>query len=173
MNNILLLFREMCDVALGWSKTITNMLSTLTGLLIGVFMFIINMISGNETAFYAAFIAIFFDLLWGTIAAIKKKDFILSSLLTKTFTKIFLYISVFIMVIFMEKALNDNWYLGTRVVCTFAAGCELWSAMANMLIVKPNFPFISLFRKSLTGEIAAKLGISREEVEEELNKSKQ
>ena len=57
-----------------------------------------------------------------------------------------------------------------RLVCTFAACCELWSAMANMLIVKPDFPFISLLRKSLAGEIANKLNLGKDEVEDILNK---
>jgi len=42
--------------------------------------------------------------------------------------------------------------------------------MANMLIVKPDFPFISLLRKSLAGEIANKLNLGKDEVEDILNK---
>ena len=38
-----------------------------------------------------------------------------------------------------------------------------------MLILFPNFLFLKLFRKALTGEIAAKLKISEEEVEAVLN----
>ncbi len=170
MNNLLLFLHEILDVALGWVKTIVNMVTTVPGVMVSIITFFLNLIIGNEMAFYAAFVAIFFDLFWGSVAAIKRKKFILSCMLTKTFTKLFLYVSVFIMVLFLEKGLNDDWYLGTRLVCTFAAGCELWSTMANMLIVKPDFPFISLLRKSLTGEIAEKMKLSKEEVEAEFNK---
>lgn len=171
MNNIMLLINEVIAISASWLKTISNMLTTFTGLLINAIMIIINMIAGNELVFYSAFAAIFFDLLWGTIAAIKRKKFILTTLLTKTLTKLFIYSSVFIMIMLIEKGLNDSWFIATRVVCAFAAGCELWSAMANILIVKPNFPFIHIFRKYLAGEIAEKLKLDKKEVEDELCKS--
>lgn len=45
---------------------------------------------------------------------------------------------------------------------------ELWSASASMLILFPNFLFLKLLRKALTGEIASKLGIEPWQVEEVL-----
>ena len=49
---------------------------------------------------------------------------------------------------------------------------ELWSASASMLILFPNFLFLKLLRKALTGEIAAKLGIEPWQVEEILEGKK-
>ena len=148
------------------------MLNTLWGFVIGFFILLGSLMVENQLAFYAAFTAIMFDLFWGVAASIKQKRFVLTKLLKKTFVKLFLYASVFIMVMLIEHGLKEDWYLGTRIVCTFAACCEMWSAFANMLIVKPNFPFVSLLRKSLAGEIANKLNLSKEEVEKELIKEK-
>ena len=46
---------------------------------------------------------------------------------------------------------------------------EFWSSCASMLILYPNFLFLRLLKKALTGEIASKLNIPVEEVEEVLN----
>ena len=49
---------------------------------------------------------------------------------------------------------------------------ELWSASASMLILFPNFLFLKLLKKALTGEIADKLGIDPSQVEEVLADSR-
>lgn len=151
-------------------KTFFSMINSLWGFILSFFILIGSLIVENEVAFYAVFTAIGFDMIWGILAAVKQKRFVVTKLLKKTFVKLFLYISVFVMIMLIEHGLHDDWYLGTRIVCTFAACCELWSIFANMLIVKPDFPFISLLRKSLAGEIANKLNLSKEEIEQELNK---
>lgn len=43
---------------------------------------------------------------------------------------------------------------------------EFWSSCASMLILYPNFLFLRLMKKWLTGEIASKLGIPEDEVEQ-------
>jgi hypothetical protein len=152
-------------------KTIETMLNTFFGFLMGSFMLLGSLMVENKIAFYAALTAIFFDMIWGILASITTKRFVITKLLRKTFVKFFLYSSVFTMIMLIEHGLHNDWYLGTRLVCTFAACCEMWSTFANMLIVKPDFPFISLLRKSLAGEIANKLKLSKEDVEAEFEKT--
>jgi hypothetical protein len=60
----------------------------------------------------------------------------------------------------IEKLIHDEWFIGFRIFCGIAAACELISTSALMLIVKPNMPFIRLFRLSLKGEIDKKLGVN-------------
>ncbi|MCY6350130.1 hypothetical protein OXV71_04235 [Bacteroides fragilis] len=46
----------------------------------------------------------------------------------------------------------------TSVAAGLAGACEVWSFSASILIIAPNFPFISLFRAQLRGEMERKLG---------------
>lgn len=103
------------------------------------------------------------DLLWGVAAAIKQKNFVLSRLLRETFVKIFVYVGVLTMVLLAERNLNPEWSVTVTVISTIAFAIELFSASGNILIVKPNFPFVSFFGVFLVGEIADKMKISKEE----------
>jgi hypothetical protein len=58
----------------------------------------------------------------------------------------------------IEKIVHEGTLYGLLISCAIAAACELWSISANMLIVKPDMPFLKIFRLQLKGEIENKLG---------------
>lgn len=112
------------------------------------------------------------DLLWGVVAAVKQKKFVLSRLLRETFVKIFVYVGVLTMVLLAERNLNPEWSVTVTIVSTVAFTIELFSASGNILIVKPDFPFIKFFGVFLVGEIADKMKITKEEAKDMLDGGK-
>ena len=119
-------------------------------------------------AFTAIGVAIILDAIWGTIVSVKQGKFILSHLMRETMNKFLIYSTTLAMVLFIERSINQDWQIATRIVCAIAASCELWSICANILIIKPNFPFIKLFRRYLIGEISRKIGVSKSELENDI-----
>lgn len=102
--------------------------------------------------------AVIADLIWGVSAAIKLKKFVLSRALRETFTKSAIYAFALIGIALIEKFIYEESLIGVKIACSLAAACELWSISASMLIIKPNMPFIKIFRLQLKGEIENKIG---------------
>lgn len=140
------------------------------GWLLAVVALVAGYLGDSAMAFAGVGVAIVMDAVWGIIVAVKSKKFILSLLLRETVNKLFIYGTTLAMVLFIERSLNEDWYIATRVVCAIASACELWSICANILIIKPNFPFVKLFRRYLIGEISKKIGISEDEFINEIKK---
>jgi hypothetical protein len=127
---------------------------------------------GNEgVSLLIVLMAIGWDLIWGVAVAVKQKKFVLSRLLRETMVKVFIYIGTLLIVLVCERSLNENWGVITRVVAVVAACIELFSSAGNILIIKPNFVFIRLFKKYLIGEIAEKLNIGTDEAETIINET--
>jgi len=162
--------RQLIEVAININKNMSNLLTNTIGASFSLSIFILNFFSGYEIAIIAVGIAIFFDFFFGVWASVKKGTFLKTKAWGNSFIKILIYGSVIIIVRTLEFGIHEESYLTTKLVCSFATGCELWSIMANILIIKPDMPFISLLRKSLANEIADKLHIDKSEVEDELNK---
>ena len=149
---------------------ITSLFNNILGLGMALFMVIASYLGESAMAFGAVGLAVVLDAMWGIIVAVSQKKFILSHLLRETMNKFFIYSTTLGVVLFIERSINQDWYIATRVVCAIATSCELWSICANILIIKPNFPFIKLFKKYLVGEISRKIGISISEFENSVNK---
>lgn len=142
---------------------IAHMFSTAGGWLLALAVGFVDFLGGEGTSFLVVGIAVLLDLVWGIAAAVKRGEYIFSEAARETFTKLFAYGSVLVAVLLIERLTHGGTFLATRVLCIIAASCELWSVCANILIVKPGFPFVRLFRKYLAGEISKKLNISTEE----------
>jgi len=148
--------------------TITDQLKTLFATLWGwiliCFSAFWSFIKPEVFAFAVVFLAIAFDLFWGVWSSLKRKQFLLSESLRETFKKVAIYGGSLFVVYAIEKALLDDWFIVTRTLCAFASACELLSASASMLIVKPDMVFLRLFRLQLKGEIAKKVGVDTDEI---------
>lgn len=142
---------------------IAHMLSTVGGWLLALAVGFVDFLGGEKISFMVVGIAVLLDLVWGIAAAVKRGEYIFSEAARETFTKLFAYGSVLVAVLLIERLTHGGTFLATRILCIIAASCELWSVCANILIVKPGFPFVRLFRKYLAGEISKKLNISTEE----------
>jgi len=137
---------------------IKYLLSTGYGYFLSILTLFWNFIHPEIYSFSIVGFAILMDLVWGMIVAKKKKKFILSEAIRETFKKVSIYGSALFIIYMIEITIHEEWLIGTKLACAIAAGCELWSISASMLIVKPDMPFIRLFRLQLKGEIEKKVG---------------
>lgn len=148
------MYRQMQSIL----QHIKSLLSTGYGYFLSLLTMFWNFIHPEIYSFSIVGFAIVMDLLWGMIAAKKQKKFILSEAIRETFKKVSIYGSALLIIYCIERGVHDEWFIGTKVACAIAAGCELWSISALMLIVKPDMPFIRLFRLQLKGEMEKKIG---------------
>lgn len=108
---------------------------------------------------------VFLDMLFGLSVTIFKKGWghILSCRLRDSLVKILFYITILIGLFFIESAVIDGYFLTSKLAFAVISGTELWSIMANMLVLFPNLPALKLLKKYLTAEMAKKLDITSEE----------
>lgn len=109
----------------------------------------------------------FMDAIWGISVSIKEKKFTLSELLRNTIGKLAVYGCALFVFVGLDKFIDST--VTAKVIGGAICLVELWSSSASMLILFPDFPFLKLMYKSLTGEIASKLGIPEDEVMEVLH----
>ena len=69
-----------------------------------------------------------------------------------------------ILLLLIERMIHEQTLIATRLACVLAAASELWSVSANMLIIKPDMPFLKIFRLQLKGEIEKKIGLSTDTI---------
>ena len=139
------------------------------GWLLAVFTSFVAWLGTEGVSLLIVLVAIGWDLIWGVAVAVKQKKFVLSRLLRETMVKVLIYIGTLLIVLVCERSMNENWGVLTRIVAVIAACIELFSAAGNILIIKPNFAFVRLFKRYLIGEIAEKLNIGTDEAENIVN----
>jgi hypothetical protein len=153
-----------------------NAFSTAYGWFIALLTASITFIQPEMWTFIVVGMAVMADFIWGILAAIKLKKFILSNALRETIKKIAIYSFTLLGVMSIEMIIHENApFVLVKTIGMFAAVCELWSMSASMLIVRPNTPFLKLFRKQLIGEIQSKVGknIDIEQILKESDKKKE
>lgn len=143
-------------------------LSTSWGWLIGVIMFVVNLVVGYEAIVSFVVLAVVIDAFWGIASSLKQHKFTLSELGRNSLGKLAVYGTSMLLFIIIDKLLGINNGLPTNVICVSIILVEVWSTSASMLICFPNMPFLQLMKRALTGEIASKLNVPPSEVEEVL-----
>ena len=108
---------------------------------------------------------VFTDMLFGLSVTIYKKGWshILSCRLRDSLVKILFYVTILIGLFFIESVIVDGYFLTCKLAFAVIAGTELWSIMANMLVLFPNLPALKLLKKYLSSEMARKLNTTVEE----------
>jgi hypothetical protein len=107
-------------------------------------------------------IAAVLDLIWGVISSLKRKRFLCSRFFLATAVKVIIYATLFSIVAVIEKGISLELMWISKVLCAVICVSEFWSISAHILILKSNFPVLKLFRTVLAGEIAKKVGITRQ-----------
>ena len=127
-----------------------SILHTLAGWVVGLLLFLGDFIGGHELAVGLVVFVTLMDAIWGISVSIKA-----------------VYGCAMLTFIGLDKMIGMT--LSASIISTAICLVELWSASASMIILFPNFFFLKLFKKALTGEIASKLKIPEEEVDAVLN----
>ena len=143
-----------------------SILHTVQGWIVAGILFVLDFIAGHELAVGLVVFVTLMDAVWGITVSVKRKKFALSELARLTVGKLAVYGCAMLAFIGLDKMIGMT--LTASVIGAAITLVELWSASASMLILFPNFLFLKLLRKALTGEIASKLGIEPWQVEEVL-----
>jgi len=156
------MYAKILSIIMAIGLQIAGIFTTVWGWVLFVFATLVSLISAEKFSFIVLGVVIFIDYFWGLVSAKKQGKPITSFGFRQSILKTGIYLSVLLPVMFIERALHEEWLIVFRSVCALAAACELWSASASMLIVYPDFPFLKLFRLQLTGEINKKLKVDIE-----------
>lgn len=150
---------------------LTVILQTVQGWAVAVALFLAEYFFGSHATVVWLVVAVtMMDAVWGVAVSVRHGQFTLSELLRLTIAKVAVYGCALAVFIGLDKVTGTE--LSTDVVGSAIILCEAWSMMGSMLIIYPHIPILQLLRKALTGEIANKLRITPEEVEEALNLKK-
>lgn len=142
-------------------------LKTLYGWMCALWLLVLNLIAGYESAIVAVVVCVILDTVWGIAAQIKQGRFVLSELGRKgMLSKCALYASVIIAFILIENLAGLESHVTVILVCSLICLVEVWSMSGSALIINPQMPFLRLFRSVLTDEIAHKMNKTTAEVEE-------
>lgn len=146
-----------------------EILSTLQGWAAAALLVVANYFAGYETNVTLTVLAIVMDCVWGIAAALKQGRFTLSELGRDTVMKISVYGTAIVIFIAIDRLLHVDGGLTLSIICAVIILVEFWSMSASALICFPNMPFLRLMKKALAGEIASKLGVPTEQVEDTLD----
>ncbi len=142
-------------------------LQTAQGWMIALGVFLAEyFFADHATVVWLVLTATLLDAVWGIAVSISHGQFTLSELMRLTVAKIAVYGCALAVFIGLDKVTGTE--LSTDIVGGAIILCETWSMLGSMLIIYPHIPVLQLLKKALTGEIANKLRITPEEVEEAL-----
>ena len=145
------------------------LLQSIWGRILLAVAWIAEFVCGYEFAIWSVIVAITLDLIWGVWASIVRGKFAKSELLRETISKMTAYMSGLLMFILAEKNLPGDSFFVVSIIATIMVCTELLSMSANILIVNPKATFFKLLRPALKGEIANKLHVPEEKVDEILD----
>lgn len=168
----MMLFHKILTLCTGFGVKLSEIFQSVYGWLAAACFFVANFFAGYEVAINAVVVCVALDTVWGVAASVKQGRFALSELgRNGMLSKWALYASVIIGFILIERMVGIDSQLTVVVICTLICLVELWSMSGSALIVNPNIPFLRLFRRALTGEIARKMGTTAEEVARYFNEN--
>lgn len=144
-----------------------SILHTVQGWVVAGLLFLADFVAGHELAVGLVVFVTLMDAVWGITVSIKKKKFALSELARLTIGKLAVYGCAMLVFIGLDRMVGLT--LSASIIGAAITLVELWSASASMLILFPNFLFLKLLKKALTGEIADKLNIPEDMVADVLN----
>lgn len=150
----------------------TNFLSTGVGKGLGIMTFFASLgLTTIAPLILITLIFVLIDMLFGLSVTIKLKGIkhILSVRLRDSLVKSLFYLIIIIGLFYIETNIIDGYALTSKVAFAIICGTELWSIIANMLILLPNIPALRLLKKYLEKEISSKSGQKIEEVNDILN----
>lgn len=157
------------QVLLSLFSKLVELLSSVWGWVISILLVVTNYFAGYKFICVVVAVVVIMDACWGIAAALKQRKFACSELMRSTFVKFSAYATAVVLAIFMEDVSSMETTICSAIVAAGICATELWSIAGNILIVEPDIPFFKILRPALRGEIARKLGISEDEVDEALS----
>ena len=144
-----------------------HILHSMYGCVAALLFFLIDYFGGHGFIVFLTVAVTLMDAFWGIAVSVHQGRFTLSELARLTIAKLAVYGCAMFVFVGLDKMTDTT--LSAAIVGAAIVLVEFWSSCASMLILFPNFLFLRLMRKALTGEIASKLHIDESQVEELLN----
>ena len=144
---------------------LADIFSTFWGWFLAIFIGVGNFFAGHIGIINIVLFAVVIDAFWGIFVSVKQGKFVLSELARLSISKLLVYGCVLALFIAIDKMLGGSLVVTSTIVATLIVLVEAWSTLASMMIVYPNMAFLRLLRKVLKGEIASKLNVTEEEVD--------
>ena len=146
-------------------------LETIYGWLASLSVFAVTFLGDGKNMIMAVITLVLMDAIFGVWVSIRQDKFFLSTLARDTVKKLSIYLSMQICVLILDKIIGNDVIVCMRVTTAMIVVCEIWSILASVLIIQPNFLVANLLKKYLTGEIAKKMDIDKKDVEKVLEES--
>lgn len=148
--------------------SITGILSNLWGVLLTIGVFLGALLAPVGIILCLTFGLVFLDFLFGVRVSIKNKGIgaIESNKAKNSLVKLFFYWLFILIAFVIESGLGIDICFGPKVMFGIVGAVELWSIVANGMILHPNIPIFKLFQALFTSEISKKLDIPKEDVKE-------
>jgi len=140
-----------------------DILSTIWGWVLYIGLAIGDYFAGHSFVIWLVIAVTLIDAVWGIAVSIHKGKFAMSELARLTIAKFAVYGCAMFVFVGLDRMASTT--ISASIIGSAIVLVEFWSSSASMLILYPNFLFLRLIRKALTGEIASKLGIPESEVE--------
>jgi hypothetical protein len=150
----------------GITTKIVGIMGTLYGWIISIIAGILAYFAGLKILFIILNVILLADFVFGIWSAKIQKKHITSSKLRSTLVKTMIYGVIISLTYAVELSIGT--LILYKILFAIASLIEMYSITANLLIIKPNMPFLKFFSRLVSGEIAEKLGISESEVENTL-----
>ena len=142
----------------------------------GLGLFVADSLAGGKPVLYIVILAVAIDLICGIAVAIKQKKFAKSELMKQTVEKLVVYGAAMLVFLGIDHVIEQKTDFAiditSSVVGTLIVLTETWSFLALLLILFPDNPFLRMFQKKLTGELARKLDCDEKEVAKILKNSR-
>lgn len=129
---------------------------------------VLDYFAGYSATITITVLSALMDAVWGIAAARKQGRFTLSELARNTYSKLSVYGCCIVLFIGIDKMVGSDTGITTSAICIGIVLVEAWSTCGSMIICYPDLPFLKLLKKALTGEIARKLNVPTDKVDEVL-----
>lgn len=149
-------------------QKLENIFSSVWGWILAICLFIGDYFAGHAFVTMLIVAVTLIDAVWGIALSIKRGRFALSELGRMTIAKLTVYGCAMFVFVGIDKQMHTN--ITASIIGTAIVLVEFWSSCGSMSILYPDFLFLRLMRRFLIGEIARKLNIPEDKVEEELSK---
>lgn len=146
---------------------LTALISVAWGWLLMGAASLLNFFIPAREMFHVLFLLLITDAVVGLMASKKNKQPFTSDKMRSSFYKLLVYLVVLCLVFVVERVLEFD--LTLKILFGIAYAIELVSVAANLLILRPNMPFLRLISGALIGEIASKTNLDKQEVEDILD----
>ena len=154
----------MMSVIISTLAKIGTVLTSIYGWLVLSLTSLLAYFIGLRVMFIVLGLLILADFIFGIIASITTGKPITSDRMRSTLIKVMVYLIIIMFTFAISTTICVSFPI--TAVFSLAALVELLSVIGNLLIIAPNLPFLRLFKWVVSGEIAAKLNINKEELED-------